>query len=425
MLILEKYKQKALELDKNDELAHFRNQFEIGDEIYLDGNSLGRLPKKTLELSNNLIQNQWGKRLIRSWNEHWMELPNKVAAKIAQVVGARPDEIFVGDSTSINFYKLAFATLNYQKNRTKIVTDSLNFPTDIYVLQGLIEQQFKNHSLSIIKSEDEISISDEAIEQVLDENTALLTLSHVVFKSAYKYNMQKINHLAHKKGALVIWDLSHSAGAVPVNLNESDADLAVSCTYKYLNGGPGSPAFLYVRKDLQEKLSNPIWAWFSHQKPFDFTLDYEAKNDIQRFASGTPSVLSLAAIEAGVDVMIEAGMQNLREKSVAQSSYLIELVENLLQPIGFTIASPLNADERGSHISIQHSEGYRINRAMIEPADGSPSIIPDFRPPNNIRLGIAPLYNTFEEIFQTIVRIKKIVETKEFERFGDEKLTVV
>lgn len=424
-MTIENFKQKALELDKNDKLAHFRNQFEIGEEIYLDGNSLGRLPKKTLELSTNLIQNQWGKRLIRSWNEHWMELPNKVAAKIAQIVGARPDEIFVGDSTSINFYKLAFATLNFQNNRTKIVTDSLNFPTDIYVLQGLIEQQFKNHSLTIIKSEDEMSISEEAVEEALDENTALLTLSHVVFKSAYKYNMQKVNDLAHQKGALVLWDLSHSAGAVPINLNASGADMAVGCTYKYLNGGPGAPAFLYVRKELQAKLSNPIWAWFSHQKPFDFTLDYMAKNDIQRFAAGTPSVLSLAAIEAGLDIMIEAGMQNLRKKSIAQSSFLIELVQNLLEPLGFTIASPLNADARGSHISIQHQEGYRINRAMIEPVDASPSIIPDFRPPNNIRLGIAPLYNTFEELFLTVIRIKAIVETKEFERFGDEKLTVV
>jgi len=424
-MTIEDFKQKALELDKNDKLASFRNQFEIGDEIYLDGNSLGRLPKKTIEISTNLIKNQWGKRLIRSWNEHWIELPNKVAAKIAQIVGAKPDEIFVGDSTSINFYKLAFAAISFQKNRSKIITDSLNFPTDIYVLQGLIEQHFKNHSLSIIKSNDEMSVSDEEIQQALDENTALLTLSHVVFKSAYQYNMQKINDLAHKKGALVLWDLSHSAGAVPVNLNESDADMAVGCTYKYLNGGPGAPAFLYVRRDLQEKLLNPIWAWFSHEKPFDFTLDYKAKNDIQRFASGTPSVLSLAAIEAGLDIMLEAGMLNLREKSVAQSSFLIEIALNILEPLGFAIASPLNVNERGSHISIQHQEGYKINRAMIEPIDGSPSIIPDFRPPNNIRLGIAPLYNTFEEIFQTIVRIKKIVETKEFERFGDEKLTVV
>ena len=418
-------KQKALELDKKDKLAHFRNQFEIGEEIYLDGNSLGRLPKKTLELSTELIQNQWGKRLIRSWNEHWMELPSKVAAKIAQVVGAQADEIFVGDSTSINFYKLAFAALKIQETKTKIITDSLNFPTDIYVLQGLIEQQFKNHSLTIIQSADEQRISDEAISNALDNETALLTLSHVVFKSAYMYDMHKINQLAHEKGAMVLWDLSHSAGAVEVNLNESSADIAVGCTYNYLNGGPGAPAFLYVRKDLQAKLLNPIWGWFSHQKPFDFTLNYEAKADIQRFAAGTPSVLSLAAIASGIDITIEAGMKNLREKSVAQTNYLIELIENLLTPIGFTIASPTNSNERGSHISIQHPEGYQINRAMIEPTNGSPVIIPDFRPPNNIRLGIAPLYNTYEEIFQTILRIKTIVETREFERFGEDRLEVV
>jgi kynureninase len=418
-------KQIALELDKKDKLAYFRNQFEIGEEIYLDGNSLGRLPKKTIGLISDLTLNQWGKRLIRSWNEHWMELPNKVAAKIAQVVGAQPDEIFVGDSTSINFYKLAFAALKTQESKTRIITDSLNFPTDIYVLQGLIEQQFKNHSLTIIESKDEKKITDEEIENALDHNTALLTLSHVVFKSAYMYDMHKINHLAHQKGSLVLWDLSHSAGAVEINLNESGADLAVGCTYKYLNGGPGAPAFLYVRKDLQAKLMNPIWGWFSHQKPFNFTLNYEAKADIQRFAAGTPSVLSLAAIASGIDITLEAGMKNLREKSVAQTNYLIELVENLLTPFGFTIASPTNSKERGSHVSIQHPEGYRINRAMIEPIAGTPVIIPDFRPPNNIRLGIAPLYNTFEEIFQTIIRIKTIVDTREFERFGEERLEVV
>lgn len=417
--------KKAIELDKNDKLAPFRTQFEIGEEIYLDGNSLGRLPKKTSGLISELTQNQWGKRLIRSWNEHWMELPSKVAAKIAQVVGAQPDEIFVGDSTSINFYKLAFAALKTQESKTRIITDSLNFPTDIYVLQGLIEQQFKNHSLAIIESKDGKKITDEEIENALDHNTALLTLSHVVFKSAYMYDMHKINQLAHQKDSIVLWDLSHSAGAVEVNLNASGADLAVGCTYKYLNGGPGAPAFLYVRKDLQAKLTNPIWGWFSHQKPFDFTLNYEAKADIQRFAAGTPSVLSLAAMEPGLDLTLEAGMKNLRAKSVAQTTYLIELVENLLTPIGFTIASPTNSNERGSHISIQHPEGYRINRAMIEPLEGSPVIIPDFRPPNNIRLGIAPLYNTFEEIFQTIIRIKTIVETREFERFGEERLEVV
>lgn len=421
---LDYYSKKASEFDKSDKLSSFKNEFVSNDEIYLDGNSLGKLPKKTIELTQDLIQNQWGKRLIRSWNEHWMELPNTIAAKIAKIVGTRPDEIFVGESTSINFYKLAFAALSFDRSKTKIISDSLNFPTDLYVLQGLIEQQFKNHSLTIIQSNDEIGLTEEQIGKELDSNTALLTFSHVVFKSAFMYDMKKINDFAHAKNALVLWDLSHSAGAVPVNLNESNADMAVGCTYKYLNGGPGSPAFLYVRKDLQEKLQNPIWAWFSHQKPFDFSLDYEAKNSIQKFATGTPSVLSLAATEPGLDLLLQAGIENLRQKSMLQSEFLLELIQNLLIPIGFTIASPLNVKQRGSHISIQHKEGYRINRAMIEPVDNSTPIIPDFRPPNNIRLGIAPLYNTFQELLETVIRIKTIVEEKEYERFSEQKLKV-
>ncbi len=424
MTIIEEYHQKALQYDQNDSLASFKNEFAESDEIYLDGNSLGKLPKRTVEITSNLIQNQWKNGLIRSWNEHWIDLPNKIATKIAKLVGAKADEIFVGDNTSINFYKLAFATLSLNPSKTKIITDSLNFPSDLYVLQGLLAQQFQNHSLKIIKSEDEISISEEAIAQELDEDTAFLTLSHVVFKSAFMYNMKKINALAHQKDAFVIWDLSHSAGAVAVNLNESNADMAVGCTYKYLNGGPGAPAFLYVRKDLQEKLQNPIWAWFSHQKPFEFDLNYEAKNNIQRFSTGTPSILSLAATEAGIDLINEAGIENLREKSKLQSSFFVELVQEFLLPIGFTIASPLEVNQRGSHISIQHQEGYRINRAMIEPLEGAKSIIPDFRPPNNIRLGIAPLYNTFSELLETVLRIKQIVEEKEFKRFGEEKLDV-
>ena len=420
----EKYRQKAVNFDQNDVLANFRNHFETGEEIYLDGNSLGRLPKKTLELITDLIKNQWGKRLIRSWNEHWIGLPSTIATKIAKIVGAKPEEIFVGDSTSVNFYKLAFAALNFNPNKTKVITDSLNFPTDIYVLEGLIEQHFKNHTLKILESTDQIRIFDEVISRELDQNTALLTLSHVVFKSAYMYDMKHINALAHQKNALVMWDLSHSVGAVPIHLNESGADMAVGCTYKYLNGGPGASAFLYVRQDLQAKLINPIWAWFSHQKPFDFDTKYVAADDIQRFSAGTPSVLSLAAIEPGLDITLAAGMNNLREKSIAQSTFLIELIEEFLVPLGFTIASPMQPEERGSHISVQHSEGYRISRAMIEPADSSKIIIPDFRPPHNIRLGIAPLYNTFTELFETVIRIGSIVETQEYLRFGAEKLIV-
>ncbi len=236
--------------------------------------------------------------------------------------------------------------------------------------------------------------------------------------------MAQINSLAHKKDALVIWDLSHSVGSVPIHLDESGADMAVGCTYKYLNGGPGAPSFLYVRKDLQKQLASPIWAWFSHQVPFDFSLDYQPKDTIQRFAVGTPSILSLAAIESGLDITLDAGIDRLRAKSQQQSEFLIELILQLLVPMGFSMVSPINVNQRGSHISISHSEGYRISQAMIKPNDESKVIIPDFRPPDNIRLGIAPLYNTFTELVDCVERIWKIVAEEQYKLYSNDKSSV-
>jgi kynureninase len=417
--------QKAFELDRKDELARFKEEFiSEPDTIYLDGNSLGKLPKKTVEQTNNLVANQWGKGLIRSWNDHWIDLPQKTAAKIAQIVGAQPDEIFVGDSTSLNLYKLAFAALSLNQSKKKIISDNLNFPTDLYILQGLIQQQFKEHSSHLIESRDGITVSERQFEEAIDNNTALVVLSHVVFKSAFMYDMAQINAIAHQQNALVIWDTSHSVGSVPIHLNESGADMAVGCTYKYLNGGPGAPAFLYIRKDLQKQIQSPIWAWFSHHAPFDFSLDYQPIDTIQRFAVGTPSVLSLAAIESGVDITLEAGIDRLRTKSQQQSEFLIELIQQLLVPLGFSIASPLDVNQRGSHISIRHAEGYRISQAMIKPDDGSKIIIPDFRPLDNIRLGIAPLYNTFAELVDCVERIAKIVLEQKFTNYSNDRTIV-
>jgi kynureninase len=420
-----RYFKEAKKLDENDTLSHFKNEF-VNDEnvIYLDGNSLGKLPKKTIDLTTNLIQNQWGNRLIRSWNENWMDLPYKLSKKIAMLVGAQPDEIFIGDSTSLNLYKLAFAALKKNKNKFEIVSDTLNFPTDLYVMQGMIENHFKKHRLTLLNSNDGLTIADKALFSTISSNTALITLSYVTYKSAFKYNMKKVNELAHKNGSLVLWDLSHATGAVPVNLNETNADMAVGCTYKYLNGGPGSPAFLYVKKELQNQLFNPIWSWFSHKKPFDFDLNYQANNSIQKFGIGTPAILSMAAIEPGLNLLLKAGMNNLRAKSIAQSNFLIKLVESELVPLGFSLASPKDSNSRGSHISIQHFEGYRINKAMISPKIISKKIIPDFRPPNNIRLGIAPLYNSFTDMIETVERIKNIILTKEYELFDNTKLQV-
>jgi kynureninase len=392
--------------------------------IYLDGNSLGKLPAETLRRTEEMVRDQWGKRLIRSWNERWISLPQRIAARIANIIGASEEEVFVGDTTSLNLFKLAHATLQLQEGRHKIVTDAINFPTDHYVLQGLAQQQFPNHDLHVTGRGDEISPDISDLEQQLDMDTALLSLSLVAYKSAYYYDMAAINTLAHARGALVIWDLSHAAGAVPVRLNEEGADMAVGCTYKYLNGGPGAPAFLYVRKDLQEKLQNPVWAWFSHEKPFAFDINFRANKGIQRFATSTPTILSLAAIEPGLDLILEAGMENLREKSVCQSRLLLDMIKEFLLPLGFSLASPEEDARRGSHVSVRHPEGYRINRAMIEPGDGSVAIVPDFRPPDNIRLGIAPLYNSYTDIFHAVERMCTIVREKHYEAYPTKKLTV-
>ncbi len=422
---MEKFYKKALEFDKKDELSGFRYNFDDDEElIYLDGNSLGKLPVRTIDVAADVLKNQWGKRLIRSWNENWMDLSGSIAAKIAKVVGAREDETFVGDSTSLNLFKLAYAALKAKSGKTKIISDDINFPTDLYVLQSLVNQHFPGHTISLATSEDGITVEDHNIQDLLDNNTALLTLSYVAFKSSFMYDMERINDMARKRGSYVIWDLSHAAGAVPVKLNETGADMAVGCTYKYLNGGPGAPAFLYVRKDLQEKLVNPIWSWFAHEKPFDFDLKFQANPGIQKFAVGTPPVLSIAAIEPGLDIILEAGIDRLRAKSLEQSRFLIEMVKEVLLPLGFRFASPLDEEKRGSHVSIQHPDSFRINRAMIEPIGDAVPIIPDFRPPDNIRIGIAPLYNSFMELYYTVERISAIVETKEFEKFGEERLEV-
>jgi len=417
--------KKALELDRKDPLIDFKDRFvNDNDVIYLDGNSLGKLPKRTIEMMANLVHEQWGKRLIRSWNENWIELAAKIAAKVAPVVGAGEDEIFVGDSTSVNLYKLAYAALAATPGKNKIISDELNFPADLYVIQGLTETQFKGHSVKLIKSSDGVTIHENQLREVLDEQTSLVTLSYVTYKSAFMYNMELVNSMVHECNSLVIWDLSHAAGAVPVELNKSNADMAVGCTYKYLNGGPGAPAFLYVRRELQEKLINPIASWFSHRQPFEFELSYQSIPSIQKFAAGTPNILSLAAIEPGLDITLEAGLDKIREKSIKQADFMIEMIEEALLPLGFTIASPADEKIRGSHISIQHPEAYRINRSMIEPGERAKVVIPDFRPPNNIRLGITPLYTSFMDIYYSIDRIRKIVETKEFERFSMEKLKV-
>ena len=413
----------AKELDSFDNLKHFRQKFVMDDPklIYLDGNSLGMLPVATPERIQNVITKEWGSNLIRNWNEGWYERSQEIAAKLAPLIGAQPDEVIIADSTSVNLFKLAYAALQFQKGKRAIVSDELNFPSDIYILQGLVKLFGEKHELRIARSHDNMSVSKNEIGEKLKDDTALLTLSHVAFKSSFMYDMKEITGLAHQQGAIVLWDLSHSAGAVPVKLNDSDADMAIGCTYKYLNGGPGSLAFLYVRKDLQDKLVSPIWGWFGQNDPFNFRLDYEPAEGIQRFLAGTPPVLSLSAIEPALDIMLEAGIENLRAKSLDQSRYLIRLFRYFLEPLGFSLGSPEKDQERGSHVSICHPEAYRICKALIDPDTGGKTVIPDFREPDNIRLGITPLYNSYMDIYEAIMKIKMIAEQKLYNHFSLKK----
>ncbi|HEU4326989.1 MAG TPA: kynureninase [Roseiflexaceae bacterium] len=411
----------AAALDAADPLAHFRQRFVIDDSvIYLDGNSLGRLPLATAARAEALVGREWAGRLIRGWNEGWFDAPERIGAKIARLIGAQPDEVIVADSTSVNLFKLAVAALRLQRGRTRILSDSMNFPSDLYILQGAIELLEAGHELAVLPSEDGIHGPAAALAAQCDERTALLTLSHTVFKSGYTYDMAALTAAAHAAGALVLWDLSHSVGALPIDLNGAGADLAIGCTYKYLNGGPGAPAFLYIRRDLQEQLLNPISGWMGQRNLFAFEPDYRPAPGLRRFLTGTPPVVSLALVEPGVDLLLEAGVDALREKSLRQTDYLIGLWEALLAPLGFVLNTPRDPQRRGSHLSLGHPEALGIDLALINEG----RVLPDFRAPDNIRLGIAPLYTSYTDIHTAILRMEQIVAERRYAAYSGESPTV-
>lgn len=413
----------ALELDSKDELASFREQFVITDPnlLYMDGNSLGRLPKAAVERARQIMEDEWGRDLIRGWNKGWWEAPVRIGEKIARLIGAAEGQVIVSDTTSVNLYKLAMAALSLQSGKKRIVTDMLNFPSDLYILQGCVQSLGNRHEIIRIGSQDgELTPDLAALESAINADTALVTLSHVLFKSGYLYDMQRITELAHRKGALVLWDLSHSVGALPVALDECDADFAIGCTYKYLNGGPGAPAFLYVNKKWQDAARSPMWGWWGQNEPFAFGLDYAPAPGVQRFLAGTQPMLSMLTLEPALDPTLEAGMERIRQKSVALTEYLIQLTDTLLAPHGFSLGSPRDFERRGSHVSIRHADAYRVNRALIEEMN----IIPDFRAPDNLRLGLTPLYTSFAEVWDTVDRIRKVMVEKRYEKYPQERLAV-
>jgi len=403
-------REEVASWDEADPLRSFRDEFELPDGVlYLDGNSLGALPKKTAARLRQIVTEEWGRDLIRSWNAHdWIRYPRRVGDRIAKILGAAPGQVVAADSTSVNLFKLLSAAVGLGGSRTVILSEEENFPTDLYVAQGFSGLLGRCRLQLVPRT---------ALVAAIDDDVAVVTLTHVDFRTGEMHDMRALTRLCHERGALALWDLSHSAGAVPLHLDRDEVDFAVGCGYKYLNGGPGAPAFLYVRRDLQDSLLNPIWGWFGQKGQFDLKLDYEPNAGVARFLVGTPAMLSLAAIEPGIDLLLEAGLDRLRAKSVRQTEYLIGLWEALLQPLGFSLNSPRDPERRGSHVSIGHPDALRIDQALIEEMN----VLPDFRYPDNIRLGIAPIYTSFAEIHEAVTRICRVMSERLYEKYSAER----
>jgi kynureninase len=386
-------------LDETDPLATFRDRFAMPDGvIYLDGNSLGALPRATPGRIAEVIAREWGEGLIRSWNDAgWMDLSGRIGDKIATLIGAPPASVAVGDSTSVNVFKMLSAALSLRPDRTTILSERDNFPTDLYIAQGLAALLGDRHTLRLEAGQD--------IAGAIDETTAVVMLTHVNYRSGTMHDMAALTRAAHAKGALVLWDLAHSAGAVPLDLAGCDADLAVGCGYKFLNGGPGAPAFLYVAPRLHDTLRLPITGWLGHAVPFAFDIAYRPAPGIAQAVIGTPPVLSLAALEVGVDIACAAPIDQVREKSLRQSGLFADLVAQLCGD-AFTLVSPTAPARRGSQVCLAHPDAYAIMQALIDRG-----VIGDFRAPDILRFGITPLTLRYAELWDAAAILADIMAT--------------
>ncbi|MFQ3341082.1 MAG: kynureninase [Flavobacteriaceae bacterium] len=411
-------------LDENDVLSKFKKCFyHPKNELYFDGNSLGKLPLLAQKNIGDAVQKQWGEGLIRSWNKHWLSLPIRIANKYSELLGAELGEIIVGESTSVRLYQIMYALLKKGHFPKHLSTDILNFPSNFYIMEGL-EKSFKTPQVKVISYPNEMEAVIETLIASIKNNPGIICLSLVSYKSAYLYPIKLLNQWASKHQSIIVWDLSHAVGAVAIDLKATETKIALGCTYKYMNGGPGAPAFLYIDKELQTKLLNPIQGWFGHQRPFNFSKNYMAAKTISRFASGTPSILSLIGMEAGVDITLEAGIKTLQEKSVLQSEAFIKEVAQELIPLGFSIESPRDFRKRGSHVTLSHAASWQICQTLIAGSAMHPKIIPDFRPPHFIRFGITPLYTRFEDLKRVVEVLKTIMEEKTYLDFPLKKLEV-
>lgn len=393
------------QMDEADPLARCRDAFDLPENvIYLDGNSLGALPKDAERRVREVMTRQWGRDLIKSWNLHdWISAPARAGAKIARLIGAKPNEVVVADSTSLNVFKALHAALRLRPGRRVILSDDGNFPTDLYMAQGLATLLGPDYALRIVPA--------EQVPSALTDDVAVLMLTEVDYRTGRLHDMAALTTAAHASGALALWDLCHSAGAFPVELNRCGADFAVGCGYKYLNGGPGAPAFIFVAERWQASAGQPLFGWMGHDAPFAFDLDYRPRPGIARFLVGTPAILSLTALEAGLDLFADLDLAALRRKSMALGDLFIALVDQELAGSGLAVASPRRAEQRGSQVSLRHPEGYPIMQALI-----ARGVIGDFRAPDILRLGFAPLYVSFADIWNTVAQLGAVMAGAEWQR---------
>lgn len=384
--------------DSEDPLRHRREEFDLpGGVIYLDGNSLGPLPKATRARIDEVVTKEWGQGLIRSWNDHdWIDAPLRVGNKIAKLIGARSGEVVVADSTSVNLFKLIGAALAARPDRCVVLSEPGNFPTDLYIAEGVIGTR---NCAAQLRLEPAARIIDS-----IDSNTAVVVLTHVHYKTAVIHDMRAITAKAHEHGALVIWDLSHSVGAFEVDLNGCDADMAVGCGYKYLNGGPGAPAFLFVAQRHHAQLSSPLRGWMGHLRPFEFEDSYAPAEGIRRFLCGTPSILGVLSLEIGVDLILRSRMQDIVQKSRWLSELFVDLVADICPSL--QLVSPTSVQDRGSHVSFSHPEGYSIMSALIERG-----VIGDFRAPDLLRFGFTPLYLRYQDVWDAAYTLADVVHS--------------
>lgn len=408
----------AKQLDAADRLAPFRDRVyrPEPDLLYLDGNSLGMLPNSTRERLAHVTDEQWGNELVRGWS-HWVDLPGSVGDQVGALMGAAAQQVVVCDSISVNLFKLACAAMRAQPGRKVLVTDTGNFPTDRHVLAGVAEHF--SGELRMVPSDPTYGITSEQLQHSLTDDVALVAVSHVDYRSGAVADIATLTQQAHNSGAYLLVDVAHSVGALPIGLDELNIDFAVGCTYKYLNAGPGAPGFLYVRSDLQGRLANPIQGWWSVKDMFDMEASYQAAAGINRFLTGTPTVLGMVSVGEGAALVAEAGIARLRSKSLKLTDLLIELSDEWLEPLGFTIASPRDHQRRGGHVVLAHDEAHRISQACA-----AAGVIGDARPPNLFRLAPAPLTTSFLDLWDAMERIAEVVSTTSYLSYPDRRLRV-